>query len=97
MNEQVLSSFEGSRALIDITENEKWHKLLDINSSDLGKLRDLRSGKEIDELIRKAGPKNERELDRILSKAQRAAIVQGLQRSRLVDDMKVLLSNEVVN
>ncbi len=37
------------------------------------------------------------ELDRILSKAQRAAIVQGLQRSRLVEDMKVLLSNEVVN
>jgi hypothetical protein len=61
----VLSSFEGSRALIDITENEKWHKLLDINPSDLEKLRELRSGKEIDELIRKVGPKNELELKKL--------------------------------
>jgi hypothetical protein len=62
----TVSSFEGSRAVIEITDVERWQKLLDINSNDLEELRMLRSGKQIDEKIKKIGvPEKRIELEQL--------------------------------
>lgn len=59
LNRSILSSIDGSTALSEITELVKWHKLLNLDSGVLEELRSLKSGKEIDEIIKKRGkPEN---------------------------------------
>ncbi|MCY2982851.1 MAG: hypothetical protein NTY15_04350 [Planctomycetota bacterium] len=51
----ILSSISGSRAVKELTEVDRWQKLLDLKPEDMDELRGLNSGIEIDEKIKKLG------------------------------------------
>ena len=103
----ILSSISGSRAVKELTEVDRWQKLLSLTPEELDELRVLNSGIEIDEKIKKLGtnkkPKElkilreqliQLRLSDILDPNQQSIIeaAKSISEFRIKKEMEVLLS-----